>query len=88
MMAITIGLLLAGIGALLYVKRKSIEVIYNQVRIRVRESFFATKHNTTEATKFLKNSYKITYCLTYDIERLADFNRQNLLGKPILETQL
>lgn len=30
MMAITIGLLLAGIGALLYVKRKSIEVIYNQ----------------------------------------------------------
>jgi len=31
MMAITIGLLLAGIGALLYVKRKSIEVIYNQL---------------------------------------------------------
>ena len=30
MMAITIGLLLAGIGALLYVKRKSIEVIYNK----------------------------------------------------------
>jgi len=29
-MAITIGVLLAGIGALLYVKRKSLEVIYNK----------------------------------------------------------
>jgi len=29
-MAITIGVLLAGIGALLYVKRKSIEIIYNK----------------------------------------------------------
>lgn len=29
-MAITIGVLLAGIGALLYVKRKSIEVLYNK----------------------------------------------------------
>lgn len=30
MMAITIGALLAGIGALLYVKRKSLEIIYNK----------------------------------------------------------
>jgi len=30
MMAITIGALLAGIGALLYVKRKSLEVVYNK----------------------------------------------------------
>ena len=30
MMAITIGALLVGIGGLLYVKRKSIEVIYNK----------------------------------------------------------
>lgn len=29
-MAITIGVLLAGIGALLYVKRKSIEVVFNK----------------------------------------------------------